>query len=152
MCCTTLLINWKPLKCTLQKSFIKCELYLQKNCYWASQGVLVQRTCLPIQETKETQIWSLGLKDPLEEGMATHPTILAWRVPRTEDPVRLQAMGLQRVGHNWSNSKDACKAVIKEQHHQKKRFISTIILDSIYVCQYTILVFFLTYFPLCNGL
>ena len=83
--------------------------------------MLVQRTCLPIQETKETQIWSLGLKDPLEEGMATHPTIPAWRVPRTEDPVRLQSMGLPRVGHNWSNSKDACKAVIKEQQHQKKK-------------------------------
>ena len=41
-----------------------------------------------------------GQDDPLEEGMATHSSILAWRVPWTEEPGRLQSMGSQRVGHN----------------------------------------------------
>ena len=45
----------------------------------------------------ETQVQSLGRKDPLEEGMATHSSILAWRIPWTEEPGELQSMGLQRV-------------------------------------------------------
>ena len=49
---------------------------------------------------QETQIRSLGQKDPLKEGMATHSSILAWRIPWTEEPGGLQSMGLQRVGHN----------------------------------------------------
>ena len=46
------------------------------------------------------QVRSLGLEDPLEEGMATHSSILAWRIPWTEEPGGLQSMGSQRVGHN----------------------------------------------------
>ena len=46
------------------------------------------------------QVRSLGLEDPLEKGMATHPSILAWRIPWTEEPGGLQSMGLQRVGHD----------------------------------------------------
>ena len=44
---------------------------------------------------------SLGQENPLEEGMATHSSILAWKVPWTEEPDGLQSLGLQRVGHNW---------------------------------------------------
>ena len=49
-----------------------------------------------------TQIWvqSLGQEDPLEEGMATHSSILAWRIPQTEEPGGLQSIGSQRVGHD----------------------------------------------------
>ena len=49
---------------------------------------------------RETWVQSLGWEDPLAEGMATHSSILAWRIPRKEEPDRLQSMGLQRVGHN----------------------------------------------------
>ena len=49
------------------------------------------------------QVRSLGWEDTLEEGMATHSNILAWRIPGTEEPSRLQSMGLQRVRHDWSN-------------------------------------------------
>ena len=49
----------------------------------------------------ETQVWSLGRKDPLEKGVATHSSILAWRIPWTEELGRLRSMGLQRVEHNW---------------------------------------------------
>ena len=49
---------------------------------------------------QETQIRSLGGEDPLEEKMATHSSILAWRIPRTEEPAWLWARGSQRVGHD----------------------------------------------------
>ena len=48
----------------------------------------------------ETCVRSLGWEDPVKEGMSTHSNILAWRIPWTEEPVRLQSMGLQRVGHD----------------------------------------------------
>ena len=49
---------------------------------------------------QETCIQSLGWEDPLEKGMATHSSILAWRIPWTEDPGGLQSMGLQKVRHD----------------------------------------------------
>ena len=48
---------------------------------------------------QETQVQSLGWGDPLEEGVATHASILAWRTPWTEEPGRLQSTGYQRVGY-----------------------------------------------------
>ena len=49
---------------------------------------------------RETQVQSLGQEDPLEKDMATHSSILAWKIPWTEEPGGLQSMGLQRVGHD----------------------------------------------------
>ena len=54
--------------------------------------------CLPAMW--ETWVQSLGREDPLEKEMATHSSILAWRIPWTEKPGRLQSMGLQRVRHD----------------------------------------------------
>ena len=51
--------------------------------------------CLPAMQ--ETQVRSLGWEDPLEKEMATHCSILAWKIPWTDDPGRLQSMGSQRV-------------------------------------------------------
>ena len=51
----------------------------------------------------ETWVQSLGWEDPLEEGMATHSSILAWRIPWTEEPGRLRSIGSQRVEQSWSN-------------------------------------------------
>ena len=53
-----------------------------------------------MQETQEMQVQPLGQKEPLENGMATHSGILAWRTPRTEEPGRLESMGPQRAGHD----------------------------------------------------
>ena len=53
---------------------------------------------------QQTQVQSLGWKDLLEKGMATHSSILAWRIPWTEEPGRLQAIGSQRVGHDWATN------------------------------------------------
>ena len=60
-----------------------------------------------IQETQETQVWSLDGEDPLEEGKATHSSILAWRIPGTEESGVLQSMGSHRVGYNWA-TKHTC--------------------------------------------
>ena len=49
----------------------------------------------------ETQVQSLGQEDPLGKGMATHSSILAWKIPWTEEPAGLQSMGSQRVGRDW---------------------------------------------------
>ena len=47
-------------------------------------------------------VGDVGRKDRLEKGMATHSSVLAWEIPRTEEPGRLQFIGLQRAGHDWS--------------------------------------------------
>ena len=49
---------------------------------------------------QETRVQFLGREDPLEKEMAIHSSTIAWKIPRTEEPGRLQSMGLQRVGHD----------------------------------------------------
>ena len=51
----------------------------------------------------ETWLWSLGPEDPREEELATHSSIIAWKIPRTEDPGGLQSIGSQGVWHDWSD-------------------------------------------------
>ena len=64
---------------------------------------MAQRSkCLPAM--RETRVWFLGREDPLEKEMATHSSILAWRIPWTEEPGRLQSTGLQRVRRDWATS------------------------------------------------
>ena len=53
-----------------------------------------------MQETQKIQVPSLSREDPLEEGMATYCSILAWRIPWTEEPGGLQSTGLQRIEHD----------------------------------------------------
>ena len=62
---------------------------------------LVAQTVKIPPAVKETWVPSLGQEDPLEEGMATRSSILAWRIPWTEEPGGPQSIGLQRVGHDW---------------------------------------------------
>ena len=61
-------------------------------------GASLVAQCLPAMQ--ETRVLSLGQADPLEKEMATHSSTLAWKIPWTEEPGRLQSMGLQRVGHD----------------------------------------------------
>ena len=61
-----------------------------------------QRTHLPMQETQETWAQSLGGEDSLELEMATHSSMLAWKITWTEEPGGLQSMWLQRVGYSWA--------------------------------------------------
>ena len=63
-------------------------------------AALVAQAVKNLPAMQETWVQSLGWEDPLEKGMATHSSILAWEIPWTDEPSRLQPMGLQRVGHN----------------------------------------------------
>ena len=63
-------------------------------------GSLVTQTVKNPPAIQDTQVQSLGQEDPLEKGTATHSSILAWRIPKTEKPARLQTMGLQKVRHD----------------------------------------------------
>ena len=65
---------------------------------WAS---LVAQTVKNLPAIRKTWVQSLGWEDPLEKEMATHSSILAWRIPWTEEPGRLQSTGSQRIGHDW---------------------------------------------------
>ena len=53
---------------------------------------------------RETRVWSLGQEEPLVKELATHSSVLAWKIPWTEEPGRLQSMGSQRVGYDWATS------------------------------------------------
>ena len=77
-----------------------CELYFLSSplSYPEGFGGSDGRNLPAVQES---QFWSLDQEDPLEEEMATHASILDWRIPWTEEPDGLQTMGSQRVGHNW---------------------------------------------------
>ena len=61
---------------------------------------LVAQMVKHLPTTRETRVQPLHWEDLLEKEMATHSSILAWKIPWTEEPSRLQSMGLQRVGHN----------------------------------------------------
>ena len=65
--------------------------------FWAS---LVAETVKSLPAMQETWAQSLGRKDPLEKGMATHSSILAWKIPWMEEPGELQSMALHRVGQD----------------------------------------------------
>ena len=66
----------------------------------ASQVALLVKTRLPVQETQETQLRSLGREDPLEEGLATHSSVLALEIPLTEELGVLQSIGSQKIRHD----------------------------------------------------
>ena len=91
---------------------------------------------------RKTPVWSLVREDPLEKEMATHSSILAWRIPWMEEPGRLQSMGSQRVGHDWTTSlslfflllllcPQVCSVCLHLYSFPAGPFISTIFLDSI---------------------
>ena len=64
-------------------------------------GSVVKNGPVPMQRTQKTQVQSLGQEVPQQEEMATHSSILAWRIARTEEPGGLQSIRSQRVGHDW---------------------------------------------------
>ena len=92
------------------------------------QGFRCPRISLVAQMVKnlpamwKTRVWSLGWEDLLEKGMAAHSSILAWRIPWTEEPGGLQSEGLQRDGHDWAtNTFRDLKSVWVPQSHQLPR-------------------------------
>ena len=68
------------------------------------RAFLMAQTVKNLPAVWETQVWSLGQEDHLERGMVIHPSILAWKIPWTEEPGRLQSMGSLKVRHDWATS------------------------------------------------
>ena len=85
------------------QSLAETKKYLQLMAFWGFPGGTSgeELTC-QCRRHKSFNPWfqSLGWEDPLEEGMATHSSILVWRIPGTEEPGGLQSIGLQRVEHD----------------------------------------------------
>ena len=79
---------------------LECLLYLDLR-----PASLVAQIVKRLPAMQETQVRSLGWKDPLEKEMATHSSTLAWKIPWTEEPGRLQSMGSQRVRHSSATNK-----------------------------------------------
>ena len=71
--------------------------HLENSMDWTS---LVAQTVKRLSTMRETWVPSLGREDPLEKEMAIHSSTIAWKIPWTEEPGRLQSMGLQRVRHD----------------------------------------------------
>ena len=76
--------------------YLGFDLYLPPVC----ETSLVAQTVKRLSAMRETWVQSLGWEDPLEKEMATHSSILAWRIPWTEEPGGLQFTGSQKVGHD----------------------------------------------------
>ena len=86
---------------------------------------LVTQSVKSLPAIQETRVLSLGQEDPLEKEMATHPGILAWRIPWTEEPGRLQPMGVIRVGHDLA-TKSPTKLNINKNQAEMKNTITDI--------------------------
>ena len=89
---------------------------------WASQVMPAVKN-LPCQSRRsKTQVWYLGWENPLEEELATHSSILAWKTPWTEEPNRLQGTGSQRIGHDWAQTHTHTHSLIQAiiPHQQTK--------------------------------
>ena len=75
---------------------------------WGFPASSVVKNLPAMQESQERWVQYLGQEDPLEEGMATHSSILACGIPRTEEPGDLQSIESQRVRHDWSDLAHTC--------------------------------------------
>ena len=73
---------------------------MQWSILYSSHTSLVAQMVKRLPIMQETRVQSLGWEDPLEKETATHSSILAWKIPRTEETGRRQSMGSQRVGHD----------------------------------------------------
>ena len=86
--------------CAIRKRIQGAEKILNGRCYLIWGASLVPQRLKRLPEMREIQVQSLGWEDPLEKEMATHSSILAWRIPWTEEPGGLESTGSQRVRHD----------------------------------------------------
>ena len=90
-------------------------LGLKSSAVWAESNTFLRTTVAQMVKNlpaiEETRVRSLGREDPLEKGMATHFSNLAWRIPWTEMPGGLQSMGSQRVRQNWVTNTQTKKQI-----------------------------------------
>ena len=93
-------------KCTSELWFVSRFIWFTKSMLLTDSlyDSLVAQTVKLLPAIRETLVRSLGREDLLEKEMETHSSTLAWKIPRTEEPGRLQSMGSQRLGHKWATS------------------------------------------------
>ena len=98
--------------------------------------VTLAQTVKNLPTVQETWVWSLGQEDPLEKGMAIHSSILAWRIPWTEEPGSLWPRGSQRVRHDWVTNIDFFTFFLKSKmlywqvvSHENKHRVYNIFVD-----------------------
>ena len=110
-----------------QQMFLQIPVWLAWNyrssVAWTTRGFLgdsAGKEC----RTQETQVWSLGWDDPLEKEMVTHSSILIWEIPWTEEPGRLQPMGLQKSDMTECADTQACTQVTSRLDHNAFRFVT----------------------------
>ena len=113
-----LLDHWKskrvpekhlPLLYWLRQSLWLCGspqsvVSLAKLIFQHNKTSLLAQMVKHLSAMRETWVQPLGQEDPLEKEMAIHSSTIAWKIPWTEEPGRLQSMGWQRVGHDWATS------------------------------------------------
>ena len=87
--------------CVLETTFIRYSLSpkmsLLESCYFGPRASLMIQMVKSLPTMQETRVQSLGQEDPLEKEMATHPSILAWRIPWTEEPVGYSPWGRKEL-------------------------------------------------------
>ena len=116
------------------KLFSVCKLYqgfknLQSNIYsctfyvGVSRWLSDKRIHVPVQETQEAWVWSLGWEDPLEEEMATHSSVLAWRIPWTQKPGGLYSPWGHRVRHDSARTHHAPSILRNKKWQMKLKFL-----------------------------
>ena len=71
---------------------------------------------------QETQVQSVGWENPLEKEMVIYPSILAWKIPWTEEPGGLQTVALQKVGHDWANKQQRSSCMKDKKKEQTNMF------------------------------
>ena len=100
------LFSWHITALQCCASFCSKTVWIScKHTYiWGFPGGASGKGATCQRRRHESWVYTLSWEDPLEEGMVTHSSILAWRIPWTEGPGGLQSLGSQRVGHDWSNS------------------------------------------------
>ena len=106
----------RKMSCQFVGHFLKSHRSTKMFYRHCGRGPFLKKsTFMPFQkETEETWFRSLGREDPLEEGMATHSSILAWRIPQAEEPGSLQSITMQTVGHDSSDlAKKTPKLIFK---------------------------------------
>ena len=104
-------LSWRVNKQQLHDKLLNVEFVWlsQEGAWWAS---LVSQTVKNLPAMWETWVRSLGWEDPLEKGMATHPSILAWRSPWREKPGGLQFMGSQTVRYKWATKRSVAGSLV----------------------------------------
>ena len=95
---------WMPPKCDLL-DYQTAAIWNMSSYGWQPYGAsLVVQSVKDLPALQEAWVWSLGWEDLLEKEMATHSSILAWKISWTEEPGGLQSMGSQKVEHDWATN------------------------------------------------